>query len=302
MKTNTIPSGSIVVGIDGSPSAARALSWAVDQARLEHRALTLVHAIAPTDDVWLDQAGVDHARLSDALCTEARSRLEEAREQVRAHAPDLDVHEVLEVCDARDLLPQVAHDAALLVVGSRGRGPVRSLLLGSVGVAVTRHAPCPVVVLRPHHQGQVRRGVLVGSDGTARSHHVLEFAYRQASFRDLPLTVVHCYRDARTPSMSTGFAPALVDVPVADVESERMLLTESVSGLAEKFPDVHVRLELVRGAPDDALVLGSRQMDLVVVGTRRRGPLSSLVHGSVAATVLEHAAGAVAVVPEPAED
>ncbi len=45
METTVIPSGTVVVGVDGSPSAALALEWAIDHAGLEHRPLTLAHAV-----------------------------------------------------------------------------------------------------------------------------------------------------------------------------------------------------------------------------------------------------------------
>ena len=57
----------------------------------------------------------------------------------------------------------------MVVLGSRGRGPMRTLLLRSVGVAVTKHAECPVVVVRPGNRGLVRNGVLVGADGSEHS-------------------------------------------------------------------------------------------------------------------------------------
>src|SRR6478736_648774 len=77
----------------------------------------------------------------------------------------------------------------MVVLGSRGRGRVSSLLLGSVGVAVVGHATCPVVVRRPARD-RVRRGVLVGTDLTDDSRPALEFAYGLASVRHLTLTVL----------------------------------------------------------------------------------------------------------------
>ena len=89
----------------------------------------------------------------------------------------------------------------MLVLGSRGRGQLRSLLLGSVGVALVRHARCPVVVHRPGHAGTVRDGIVVGADATEESLPVLEFAYREASLRKLPLTVLYSYWDIQGGTM-----------------------------------------------------------------------------------------------------
>ena len=83
-------------------------------------------------------------------------------------------------------------------------------------------------------------------------------------------------------------------------DDQRLLLAESIGGLAEKFPDVPVRTELARGLADDLLVRASAQMDVVVVGFHPATAVSGLVYGSVASTVLEHAACVVAVVPDPA--
>ena len=86
--------------------------------------------------------------------------LDRAHAVVQKIAPDVQVHEIFEIVDPSTLLIQLSSTAHLLVLGSRGRGPVRSHLLGSVGLAVVRHAACPVVVHRPgDHPGLVHRGV-----------------------------------------------------------------------------------------------------------------------------------------------
>ncbi|MCW2794499.1 MAG: UspA domain protein [Nocardioides sp.] len=295
METTAIPSGSIVVGLDGSPSSTQALDWAIDQAGLEHRPLTLAHGVGPGQTLWLGQSGFDHRLVVTAMREDGQAVLDAAREHVAARAPGIEVHQTLRLADPREALLELAREAAMVVLGSRGRGPVRSLLLGSVSVAVSRHAPCPVVVLRPHNRGAIRQGVLVGADGTASSGTTLEFAYRVASQRHLPLTVMHCFWDLR--SITAG--PAMVLAGEPDLEAERLLLAESVSGLGEKFPDVHVTTELARGMADDCLVRAAERMDLVVVGRHLHSPVSGLVRGSVASAVLEHAPSIVAVVPDP---
>jgi nucleotide-binding universal stress UspA family protein len=284
--------GTVVVGVDGSDSAGRAIDWAIDQAVAEHRSITLAHAVVGPVAVWHDRNGDDHRVGLENERTEAQRVLEEARAEVARRAPGLEVHEVQRVVDPRDLLLELSDGAAMVVLGSRGRGPVRSLLLGSVGVAVTRHAKCPVVVMRPGNPGLVRQGVVVGADGTELSVATLEFAYRQASLRRLPLTVLHCVWDAEAAT-----AGSHIVAEGAGLEEQRMLLAESMSGMTEKFPDVHVRSEIARGMPDDCLVRLGERMNLVVVGAHHGGAASSVLFGSVAASVVEHATCPVAVVP-----
>ncbi len=289
-----VPAGSIVVGVDGSEHAGRALEWAAAEAVLEHRPLVLAHGTRSGGESDLaTQAGLDPDGFESALREGGRELLAAAREHTVVARPGLEVHESLRDDDPRAVLIDLSTEAAMVVLGSRGRGTIRSLLLGSVGVAVSKHAACPVVVLRPAHPGSVRNGVLVGIDGTELSRDVLEFAYRIASARDLPLTVLHSYWNPM--SLAPGRSP--VRSPDDEGEDSRLVLAESLAGMGEKFPEVRVRTEVVHGRPADRLVRRSGQMNLLVVGAHQGGPLSHLTRGSVAASVVEHARCAVAVVP-----
>lgn len=302
METTTtpsgIPAGSVVVGVDGSASGAGALHWAADQAALEHRPLVLLNGVGQAGTVWSETPGLDHRVVVEAMHQQGRALLDEARSAVLVRRPALDVRDVLAPADAREALLEASRTAGTLVVGSRGRGTVRSLLLGSVSLAVSRHASCPVVVVRPTEPHPPRHGVLVGVDGTSRCAATLEFAYRQASLADLPLTVMHVYWDVRT-SAAAGAVVTGADTDLGDLE---LLVAESVSGMSEKFPDVRVHAQLCRGLADECLVRAGDRMDLVVVGSHRGGTLSEVVFGSVAAAVVEHASCPVAVVPEPGGD
>ncbi|MCZ2849746.1 universal stress protein [Modestobacter sp. VKM Ac-2978] len=131
----------IVVGVDGSPSSTQALRWALSQAALtsgEVHAVSVWHL--PTTAGWetvldaVDWAG--NARL--ALDTAMAAAAADGASQVHRH--------VVEGHPARALV-EAAADADLLVVGNRGRGAFSGMLLGSVGLHVLAHAPCPVVVV-----------------------------------------------------------------------------------------------------------------------------------------------------------
>lgn len=282
-ESTLIPPGTVVVGIDGSPSSDRALDWAIDHAVRERRQLTLAHGIDPAGVAWTDPMGGSHRAVVDAMADDGRRLLADARAYVEIRQPELGVNQTAWMADPRVTLLKLAERASLVVVGSRGRGPVASLLLGSVGLAVVRHATCPVVVVRPGNPGRVRNGVVVGVDGGPSSRATVEFAYRQASLRQLPLTILHGIEEVWPPN--------------ATDDDLRISVTEPLSGLVEKYPDVTTRLELVREDAASALVEHSRRMDLVVLGAHHGGRLSTMLTGSVALSVVEHAECPVAIVP-----
>jgi nucleotide-binding universal stress UspA family protein len=289
-----IPQGSIVVGVDGSDHSRDAVVWATEQARLEHRPLLLAHAV----DERLDL-------LFGGPNPETRSLLQHLREQgarliddVYAGIPhdedsDLVMHKEVRLGDARQMLLDLSRDAAMVVVGSRGRGPVASLLLGSVSLAVSHHTACPVVVIHPDAVRPHGR-IVVGMAYSRPISHSVEFAFRQASLRSLPLTVIHGFWDPLL-----GFAGATpVGRKLAELENEKAAIAEAVSGLQQKFPDVVLSYEAASGMPDDCLIRGSEGAAMVVVGSQTRGPVTSLLAGYVSRGVTEHAECAVAVVPE----
>ncbi len=286
------PTGTVVVGVDGSTSARQALDWAVDQAVVEHRQLTLVHALGEPTSTWTEVALTNPPAAYTALREEGQLVLDEARKHALERAPGLEIRELLEFMDPREMLLEQSRGADLLVVGSRGRGPVRSLLLGSVGVALARHAACPVVVHRPGHRGLVRQGVLVAADGSEDSRPVLEFAYHLASLRDLPLTVMHCFWDVESVTTET-----YVPTNVVDREAERLELAESLAGMAEKYPDVHVTRTVAHGLPEARVAMAGDRMDVVVLGAHQGSRAQQLVFGSVSLSVVEHATCPVVVVP-----
>lgn len=287
MTNSTARPGSVVVGFDGSSHAESAVRWAADEADLDGRVLTLVHVVKPLTGYELSSLATTWTppnEIRDAIWKHAGEELEAVRERLLQSMPDLEVDVLLLEGDARQVLLDLSKDAASVFVGSRGRGPIGSLLLGSVGVAVSRAAWCPVFVIRPYLGTGHRNGVLVGTDCTERTRPTLELAYRQASLRDLDLTVLH----------TTGSVESIVGVgTVLDddaegFESERRLLAETVAGLGEKFPEVRVHLRLGHGSPDACLVDESKHMDLVVVGHHRGRAAGDMFRlGSFVAPVVE---------------
>jgi len=297
MTTYEITPGAVVAAVDGSGPALQAAQWAASQAHLAGRLLTLVHVTEhegakPTtlrlvrredEEVWLD----DSLRASHLI-------LRTAADAVHGVAPDVRVQGLSLHGDPRRVLPEVSESASLMVLGSRGRGPLRSKLLGSVSAHVAKTTRSPLVVVRPGATGVLKDGVVVAADATAESRPVVEFAFLQASLLAVPLTVVHCLSDVA--ATATGRAGGSVRA-TPDVAERSRALAESLAGLEEKYPDVHTTEQLVRGSVKDALTDHPRPWNLVVVG---RHPVHGLdwLTGSNAVRVMEHAASPIAVVPE----
>ena len=294
--TATRLTGSIVVGIDGSEHAQRALLWAAEQADLEDRRLVVAHGLRgtlPLEVDWFGPTGGAPAALDRIEKDSGEAMVDAAVALARATRPGVEVHPHLVRDDPREVLIAAAREAHLVVVGSHGRSRWRTLALGSVSSAVGRHAACPVVVTHDdvpadHH------GILAGADGTAQSLPVIEFAFRQASLHHVPLTVVHAFWDIAG-ERAHGRRVGPDETGVDDL---RLLLSESVAGFSEKFPDVEVDLELARGLVDRVLTEDGTAHSLVVVGRRAPFSWSRLLYASATTAVLEHARGPVAVVPQ----
>jgi len=138
----------IVVGIDGSTSARLATRWAAREAEIRHADLVLVSAWnMPLDGYNFGDAPFSEDALK-GLEIEAEERLAEAAEEARTVASDLWIITEAAQGQAAAVLLHAARDADLLVVGSRGLGGFRGLLLGSVSQQCVDHASCPVVIVR----------------------------------------------------------------------------------------------------------------------------------------------------------
>lgn len=134
----------IVVGVDGSPDAARALDWAIDEARRRDLQLLLVHGV----EIGAAAASpYGTGMVLEQLEEAGQTVLDDARAYVTERGIAVDIR--MEIGSAAHALVEASRDADMVVVGNRGHGGFVGLLLGSVSSAVVHHAHCPVVVLRP---------------------------------------------------------------------------------------------------------------------------------------------------------
>jgi nucleotide-binding universal stress UspA family protein len=134
----------IVVGLDGSGNGRRALAWALDEARARNASVRAVTAwnTAPMA-AFSGGVMVDIATFEDS----ARDTLTNALAEADTSGLTKPIEPVLVAGGAAGAIVAEAKDATLVVVGARGLGGLKSLLLGSVSHQVAHHAPCPVVIV-----------------------------------------------------------------------------------------------------------------------------------------------------------
>ncbi len=136
----------IVVGVDGSPAAQAALRWAVDEAGLRD---CRVEAVSAWHMDYGMAMGSMAAEIALHLSPEDRRAAQQAvLDGAVEEFTDVEILRVLVEGDPRTALVRASQDAELLVVGSRGHGPIVEAIIGSVGSYCVHHAPCPVVVVR----------------------------------------------------------------------------------------------------------------------------------------------------------
>lgn len=284
MESETIPGGTIVVGVDQTPAARDALAWAIQEAVHEETPLTLVHGVGAALSSWVDFQTIDFRDVIDATTATGREVLDAAQAQVDRVAPAVEVHHVLRLTDPHQALLDLSEDAAMLVVGSRTAPHERESLMSSALGFVRDRAGCPVVVPRLRRSPGV--GVVVLCDGSPESQSILAYAWGQADRRGLPLTVVHCLPDPpadlhprdislmdATARMEASLGPSLLGF-------ERLLLSDLVRDMRSRWPGVDVRLVVEDDAIDRWLERARHQADLLVVGARHARRLSELVIGS----------------------
>jgi nucleotide-binding universal stress UspA family protein len=136
--------GRIVVGIDGSESAADALRWAVAQAKLTGATIEAVYAWDPGALVSL---GVPPLLDWEPLREAAQGRPGEIVREVVGDKPGVRVLTKTVMGNPAEVLVDYSENADLLVVGSRGLGGLKGMLLGSVGHHCAAHSYCPVVIV-----------------------------------------------------------------------------------------------------------------------------------------------------------
>lgn len=290
MTTAELP---VIAAVDGSWRSYEALEWAARDAVRRGLPLTIVH-VRP----------LNRRTSQEEQRREAEELLAEAVGRVAQVAPTLHTSTLAPMDFPAAALTALSEHASLLVLGSRGLGGFRSLLIGSNSLTTASMARCPVVVVhsgRAEEEGaeaaeaaaETFSDIVAGVAADESSEAVLDFAFEAATTRPgARLRIVHGW---------TMFSSMLSGGPVFDRDAAagaaERTLAELTAGRPEKYPQVEVMQEPVHGSASHTLVTASATAALTVIGRRKGGEELGFGLSPVAQTTLTHALGPVAVVP-----
>ncbi len=277
----------ILCAIDESDQAGRVLDSAQWLAGALHASLVVMHAVQQPD------------RNADELLALVRAKLGAEHAELR----------LVEGPPARAITETAeAEGAELIVVGSRGRGRLRSAVLGSVSRELTVDAPCPVVVVPSGERWVAPDGaaegadgsVVCGVDGSDQALAGVAFAGRLATRLGCRLVVVHARQDVRAMVSYPGARSSTP--PVTGQEDAVRQLADDVINRAQEAAGVSAVCVLEPGPPAEVLesVADREAARLIVIAARGMGGLRAAVLGSVAAALTASAARPVVVLSESA--
>ena len=295
----------ILIAYDGSAGAAQAVALAAGIDWPTGSMVRVVSVIDPTALQLLPWTTGDAA--SRVLERDATAYVEADQATVvgRLSAPNRVVDAVLlRDRPASALVDQAGEfEADLVVVGSRGHGPIASLLLGSVSTEVVDHAPCPVLVAR---RSTLER-VVFATDGSKTAAAAEDVLARWPIFASVQIRVVSVADVVRP--WTTGIAPTMYTQvlrayaeDLAKAEAEHLAIARgSAKRLAEAGRLADAEMRKGDAAAEILAVTQESGADLIVIGSRGQTGVRRIFLGSVARNVLAAGDASVLVVHRPAE-
>jgi nucleotide-binding universal stress UspA family protein len=271
----------IAVGVSNAgPASERAVRWAAELAGARGAQLRLVHVV----DRAIEATG--DAEFLLAAQTSARDSLEAARAVAESAAPGIEIRIDLEQGRSEEVFERISKSVDLLVVATDWHGGRRPSRRGvhSLRIAASSHAPVAVI---PDLDLAVRRGIVVGVDGSPEGARALEFAAREADRIGEPLIAVHAWDIAVIAGGEYGYGVAMVGTDELSRAAEE-LLDEALEPIVTKYPNLDIQRRVITGDPVTALADESVDAKLLVVGSHGRGPLARFLLGSVSHGVLSH--------------
>ena len=290
--------GKILLATDGSPEAERAAGLAVTLSKSLGAELHVTYVEPMPDPLAWPESRVVAPELREDIReraeAEARAKLDEEAEKIKGMGGEIaGVHVGTGRPDAEIVHAAEELDAGLVILGSRGLGPVRRAVMGSVSGSVVHHCHGSVLIVRDgaNGDGDLQGPILLAVDGSEQARVATEAALEISNATGSGLHVVfvmpteerlyghHYY--------SEEIKESIRDQAEGDVEAFLAERRDWIEGHGGKVEDTHVAV----GRPDAEIVRLAEELQagLVVVGSRGLGGMRRALMGSVSDSVVRHA-------------
>lgn len=284
----------ILVGVDGSDAAYKAVWWAANYAH--HAGLTL-HIVSAYTLPSYSSVSFDNTFTAPGDDAASRRDAQEILSRAKAIATKqgVEVTTLIVTGEPSAVFIELSRNYNLVVIGNRGKGGLAERLLGTTSSSLPAYAYCPIVVVpytddegnKVHLNNQITH-VVVNSDESKWGVKALEIAAEFAHSWGARLQVISA-------------VPMLGSLSDEDMQSVKDSYTDDLHArlapLRAKYPQLDVEEQVAVGASVDALEAALPDNDIVVVGSRGRGGLTGLLFGSVSQSLLQHSDKPVYVVP-----
>lgn len=299
----------ILLATDGSPEADRALRAAVELSEKTGSDLYIVHAAPmPSIHAMPERAAYvpEHAfqELKGIAEREGQKVLEEQIQKVE-EAGGRAAGSYLRVGRSDEMIVGLAEEmgAGLVVMGSRGYGSLRRVLMGSVSDSVVRHAHCPVLVVRPRglrERSMLEGRILLAVDGSKEASAAARVGVELAKSTGSDLHVTFGMSTEPEAPYPHPLAGERWSHSLEQAEQDARNFIEEQAKRIRDEAGVPVQAHFRLGRPDHEIVRLAEELDagLIVMGSRGLGGIRRALMGSVSDSVVRHAHSSVLIVRE----
>jgi len=295
---NIFSGKAVLLATDGSRESTRAAHLAVTLSEKLGTELHVVHVGPALEEYINPELVIPEPEFWDTLREhaeeEAKPKLDEQVQKIREAGGEVsEAHVRVGLPDAEIVGLAEELEARLVVLGSRGLGPLKRVLMGSVSDSVVRHAHCPVLVVRG--DGREREyppgRILLATDGSEEAETAARAAVEIATATGSELHILFALFVDETLPYPHPYARERWE---ASVERAKRRAREFVDEQAERIEDEGGRVKdahLAFGTPEQEIVKLGEELDagLIVLGSRGQGGIRRALMGSVSESVVRHA-------------
>lgn len=281
----------LLVAYDGSDAAQRAMHWAVKEASsLGGKKLTLITSYEIPASVYASGVALPD-NFAEDVAEGADNLLTKAVQEIKKLAPEITVEKILQHGSIVDVLlaEAEAREDSWIVMGSRGRNGISSVVLGSNSAAVVSRAPKPVVVVREDHEIENNKPtdkVIVGIDESENSKPALIEALKVAESKGVELDIMNSWFDPQVEAVQLYVGSKYIGLSQDEVAERKKKLTADLAPILAEFPKVKYNIVLMQDRPAVALAEAAKAAQLLVVGSRGRGGFKGMLLGSTSLRLL----------------